>query len=348
MAGSPRFSEPAVQASVGQGVADIIDLTDHTADGGPGSSYDAAELRRLMVRTVDMRPSWRHTVPRLLLVAAGLAAGWVLISTGHPIATVAGVAVVALMFASMVSAQHECAHRALFAHRWLNDGLGLFIGVVLVVPYGGYRRFHLHHHAHTHEIDDSEPVVVAHSTWMWAGSLVGAAHAMRWMATRWTIGLLRGGNNRQSRQLGWLSIGGLLLTLALAAIAVLSVPKVFLIAWLAPVLLGAVISGFLILPEHYGCAYGPDDVVRTTRTVRSNSLGRFLQWNANYHAEHHWAPTVPTCRLPQVHRLLGPYLEHVESGYFRYHAGVAHDLWQKRYAAEAPWDADDVVASSPR
>ena len=97
------------------------------------------------------------------------------------------------------------------------------------------------------------------------------------------------------------------------------------------------INGFFSIPEHYGCGYGPSEAVHTTRTITTNRLGRFVAWNANFHAEHHLAPTVPTAHLGRVHELLEPYLEFDEQSYFGYHRSLLADTRRRRFPDEPPW-----------
>ena len=49
--------------------------------------------------------------------------------------------------------QHDCGHRSFFRSRWLNDGLGTFIGVLTLTPHGYWRRAHNIHHASSGNLD---------------------------------------------------------------------------------------------------------------------------------------------------------------------------------------------------
>jgi fatty acid desaturase len=74
---------------------------------------------------------------------------------------------------------------------------------------------------------------------------------------------------------------------------------------------------FLILPfvmnfwvdmisraQHYGLEKNSDDILKTTRTVYLNKLLSFLNWNMNYHIEHHLYPSVPFYNLSKLNRLI--------------------------------------------
>ena len=320
----------------------VIDLTDPTVidltDSRPPSEPpNAAALRALLRERISTTPDWRHSVTHLAVMGAATLLGLTLVEIGYWEATAVGIVVLALVSASMVSSQHECAHWALFRTRWLNDALGLLIGFVTLIPFAGYRVFHMHHHAHTHEPRDSEPITVARSMWTWVAYLAGSTHYVRGVSTQW-LGRALTSRNRRTRVVGVLSVLCAVASVATAvAVAVLDL-RLLLVGWALPLVVGGFIGGFLTIPEHYGCGYGPASSVVTTRTVTSNGLGRFLTWNANYHAEHHLAPTVPTAHLGELHELVKGQLVHDETGYFHYHRQLVSDLWHKRYVSDPPWE----------
>ena len=56
--------------------------------------------------------------------------------------------------------------------------------------------------------------------------------------------------------------------------------------------------------QHYGLEKNSDDILKTTRTVYLNKLLSFLNWNMNYHIEHHLYPSVPFYNLSKLNRLI--------------------------------------------
>jgi len=52
---------------------------------------------------------------------------------------------------------------------------------------------------------------------------------------------------------------------------------------------------------------------------------RFLCWNMNYHAEHHYAPSVPFHALPALHRRIGEHLPRAR-GYLGAHREILRQL----------------------
>src|SRR5690349_12650141 len=151
----------------------------------PTTPFDPVAFRQGPFQSTPATPDGRDSVLRLAAMAVTTACGLLMVAMRWWPATVLGVVVLSVACASIVSAQHECVHRALFRQRWANDALGVFIGFLTLIPFAGYRLYHLHHHAHTHDVDDSEPVTVGRSVWMWVTTLVGAFHFVRVISFIW-------------------------------------------------------------------------------------------------------------------------------------------------------------------
>jgi fatty acid desaturase len=54
--------------------------------------------------------------------------------------------------------------------------------------------------------------------------------------------------------------------------------------------------------QHYKLEHNSNDTFKNTRTIRINFLLEFLNWNMNYHIEHHINPAVPFYNLPKFHK----------------------------------------------
>ena len=117
-------------------------------------------------------------------------------------------------------------------------------------------------------------------------------------------------------------------------------PMAFVLWWLVPTLLSSTFMGVSYLADHYGCAFAPDLVTRTGRSVRSNAVMQFLTWNINFHAVHHLAPGVPTQHRPAAHAMFEPYLENYERSYWSFHKHVLADIRHHRYVPDPPWIID--------
>ena len=63
--------------------------------------------------------------------------------------------------------------------------------------------------------------------------------------------------------------------------------------------------------------------------TRSNLVAlpwRFLCWNMNYHAEHHYASSVPFHALPKLHRKLDGFVHVEHGGYWGAHLDILRQL----------------------
>ena len=115
-----------------------------------------------------------------------------------------------------------------------------------------------------------------------------------------------------------------LLLLCYAGIAAASVALeswAALLYWVGPALLGQPALRLYLLAEHTGCPFVPD-MLRNTRTTRSNRLVRGLAWNMPYHAEHHAYPALPFHALPAAHTLLAPRIETQAPSYWAAHRDI--------------------------
>jgi fatty acid desaturase len=62
------------------------------------------------------------------------------------------------------------------------------------------------------------------------------------------------------------------------------------------------LSNMIGRAQHYQLAHNSNDTFQNTRTIRMNFLLEFLNWNMNYHIEHHINPAIPFYNLPKFHK----------------------------------------------
>ena len=79
------------------------------------------------------------------------------------------------------------------------------------------------------------------------------------------------------------------------------------------------------LTEHVGRPH-VDDLKENTRSSLVSSPMKFLCWNMNYHAEHHYASSVPFHALPELHKKLKGYIYVEERGYLGAHIDIISQL----------------------
>ena len=95
--------------------------------------------------------------------------------------------------------------------------------------------------------------------------------------------------------------------------------------WLIPVILGEPVMRAIRITEHVGRP-AVKDMKTNTRSNRVSLPWRFLYWNMNYHAEHHYASSVPFHALPALSEKFDGYIHTEKQGYFGAHVDIVSQL----------------------
>ncbi len=283
----------------------------------PENTIDKAALKALSRRS-DARGLGQLAGHLIVLAATGTAVAgtlgtyWLL-----PALVVHGVVLIFLF-----SPLHECVHRTAFASRALNDAVAWLCGAVMLLPPAYFRAFHFAHHRHTQDpARDPElallqpndlgryllrvsglPYWRERGTTLLRHALTGHV-AQPFIAPRLVPAVVR-----EARFL-------LLFYAGIAAVSFALESGAALTYWIAPAVLGQPALRLYLLAEHTGCPLVPD-MLRNSRTTRSNRLVRYLAWNMPYHAEHHAYPALPFHALPAAHDLLNDRIETQAPGYW--------------------------------
>ncbi|XHS77048.1 fatty acid desaturase family protein [Burkholderiaceae bacterium UC74_6] len=221
---------------------------------------------------------------------------------------------------------HECAHRSFLTSPRLNEWVGQwFCGAPVFVDLGIYRRYHMTHHVKTGTPDDpdlsnyaSYPVSRASLLRKLGRDLLGQSglRALLSLAYLYGSGSDQGYSYQSTtavprldpRALLWnlrriVLVNALLFTTCWAA----GQPLAYLLwpsAWMTSYM---VFSRIRNAAEH-GALPGTSstDIWTNTRTVEARWWERLTVAPnyVNFHFEHHLAPTVPSYRLPELHRWL--------------------------------------------
>ena len=86
---------------------------------------------------------------------------------------------------------------------------------------------------------------------------------------------------------------------------------------LIPRLLGAPVMLLFTLIQHVEMQENSPSILESTRSVKTNWLGRFLYANMNNHVEHHLYPQVPFFNLHELYKEIGDQLPESDPGFFR-------------------------------
>ena len=79
--------------------------------------------------------------------------------------------------------------------------------------------------------------------------------------------------------------------------------KIYLLFFILPFVMNFWLD-MISRAQHYGLEKNSDDILKTTRTVYLNKFLSFLNWNMNYHIEHHLYPMVPFYNLSKLNILI--------------------------------------------
>lgn len=235
----------------------------------------------------------------LYLAGAGLA-GWAL---DHEVWTVLALGVVFMGVAmnSLGILIHEGLHGLLAKTAAANHFWSFLCGVPLLVSASAYRKTHSDHHFHfgrkadygTYRQHLKNPVLV------WGAYLLQLVlGSVLYILLIPVLGM---------RGASWKTRGMILLELSLIAAVVAWLvgtfpPSVWLTFWIAPSIVMMALTNLRGLASH--ALSDPEDIYLSSRTVRSNSIVRFLFLHENYHLEHHLFPQVPSYHLARAHRLV--------------------------------------------
>jgi fatty acid desaturase len=273
------------------------------------------------LRSLSQRSDWRGLLQLAAHLALLSATGTAVLLADDSLWLIAALPVHGLVLIFLFAPLHETIHRTAFRSRTLNDAVAIACGFPLLLPPIWFRHFHFSHHrwtqdpAHDPELDPPRPGSLPAWLWhvsglpFWISALRGfAIHAAGRVPESFIAQRDHASIVREAR----FFLAAYAATLAIAA----ANGWLFEIAllWIVPALMTQPVLRLYLLAEHGACPFVPD-MLRNTRTTRSNGLVRFLAWNMPFHAEHHAFPAVPFFALPALHRQLGPHVATVSNSY---------------------------------
>lgn len=234
------------------------------------------------------------------------------------------------------SLQHECVHYTVFRTRWLNDLVGNICGFIIMLPNRHFRYEHCDHHTFT-QLNGQDPELVPMPATL--SQYLLYLTAIPYWKTKFTE-LFRHATGRLSAQekrfvpkpehktvfnearimaAGYLTIIIVMFTTGWMA------PLWY---WFIPLVLGEPVMRFIRMTEHVGrpCVARMSE---NTRTTLIPAPARFLCWNMNYHAEHHYVASVPFHALPRLHEKLKDHVHIEKGGYFGAHVAILKQLFSR-------------------
>ena len=220
---------------------------------------------------------------------------------------------------------HECGHGSAFRSRWLNETV-FWITSLLYFEEPGHRRYaHARHHTYTwiEGKDAQMPFDTPLTLKGWLLEISGIAFFVyeARIFLRNALGWF-GDDVREFTpasklpKLKWGARACLAVYAALAALALLGQEWVMLYLVL-PRLAGGVVMLLFTLIQHVEMQENSHNILDSTRSFRTNRLGRFLYANMNHHIEHHLYPIVPFHKLPDLSAAIADQLPEPDPGLVR-------------------------------
>ncbi len=240
------------------------------------------------------------------------------------------------------SLQHECIHYTAFRTRWLNDVVGNYCGLVIMLPNRFFRYEHCDHHTFT-QLTGKDPEMIpmpkSIGEYLYYLSSIPYWKAKFTELGRHCLGRLNTSEKKFTPASEYRSLiiearlmaafYGLILA---ASIAIDNFAVLWF--WWIPVMLGEPVMRAIRMTEHVG---RPEvyQMKVNTRSNRVNPIMQFLCWNMNYHAEHHYASSVPFHALPRLNKKLNGYVYTEPRGYIGAHVDILRRLFSTSARGQA-------------
>ncbi|MFV2053288.1 fatty acid desaturase family protein [Aliiroseovarius sp. YM-037] len=232
------------------------------------------------------------------------------------------------------SLQHECVHYTVFRTRWLNDLVGNICGLILILPHKHFRYEHCDHHTFTQLEGDDPELVPMPQTF---GQYLYYLSALPYWRAKFTelfshaAGQLTDDEKRFIPSVEYLSVfrEARVMVAAYATLLVVMIATGWwapLWYWFIPLMMGEPVMRFIRMTEHVGRPTVPQ-MHENTRTNIVSLPWRFLCWNMNYHAEHHYVASVPFHALPRLHEKLKDHIFVEPNGYLGAHRDILGQLF---------------------
>ena len=205
----------------------------------------------------------------------------------------------------LYAGQHELSHWTVFRTRWLNEWVGRAFGFILFYPRTFDQVQHMAHHRFTSNwTEDGElarPRYTRSSYLLWMTGL--SYWYTRWLRiARFCAGIVTEPylppkrHAEIIREARWHAAGYALI----AAVSIVAHSVAALLLWIAPMIAMKFVHQLQNTIEHLGLPHEPN-VLRNTRSTRTNAVMRWLAWQMQYHTAHHAFPGVPFHKLQELH-----------------------------------------------
>ncbi|WP_171173309.1 fatty acid desaturase family protein [Ruegeria sp. HKCCD8929] len=231
------------------------------------------------------------------------------------------------------SLQHECVHYTVFRTRKLNDIVGQICGLIIMLPHRFFRYEHCDHHTYTQLTgDDPELIPLPKSL----GEYLLYLSALPYWKGKFTEVFRHARGQLSEAELRFIPKvehaavyrdSRMMLAIYAALLIGMAVTGWWGLIWywIIPMILGEPVMRFVRMTEHVGRPTVPQ-MHENTRTNLVSAPWRFLCWNMNYHAEHHYVASVPYHALPRLHKKLRDHIYVEPRGYLGAHLDILRQI----------------------
>ncbi len=220
---------------------------------------------------------------------------------------------------------HETAHGTAFRTRWLNEAV-FWVTSLLYMEEPLHRRYtHTNHHTFTWHVgkDSQMPFDTPMGLKGWLMEVSGLALLRFHLSVLWHLAIGRPTDVMRmvtpKGELAKMIRNARIFTLIYGAMAILIASGFLWPLWffLLPRLLGAPVMLLFTLIQHVELQENAPSILDSTRSFRTNRLGRFLYMNMNNHVEHHLYTQVPFHALPRLAEAIADQVPEPDAGFFK-------------------------------
>ena len=231
------------------------------------------------------------------------------------------------------SLQHECCHYTAFKTRRLNDIFGHICGLSIILPNQHFRYEHCDHHTYT-QLKGKDPELIelpiSVYKYIWYISSIPYWKNKFSEIYQHVCGRISEEEDHFIPKQEHLTIfkeARIMVTVYLIILTgcILTNNWTPFWYWLLPLFLGEPVMRAIRLTEHVGRP-NTDDLKENTRSSLTSFPMRFLSWNMNFHAEHHYASSIPFHALPKLHKKLKGFVYIERRGYLGAHIDIISQL----------------------
>lgn len=254
------------------------------------------------------------------------------------------------MYAHAIELQHQCLHNTAYRSKKWNRIVGVTLGLPTLVSYSDYQSSHLEHHRLLGSPENKEFFNYGYGSLTSFRKLIPhlfmVSHYRDVMI--YILYAVKGSIRKDKKPAVALRIRTeyRLMALFLLAMGILAVTGFHMVAlkvWLLPLLIAVPVHCLIELPEHIGCDVQTLDVLTNTRSIKAGRLASWFVDGNNYHVEHHWLPSVPNDRFPELHKLVSGRIKHQEISYWSFYSNFLSNLYKAKPYNSYMWEHKPAV-----